>query len=64
MFKCQGEFPDWFCEHPVEVKLKDVLFQSDYGGNDYEEMTNCTIECEHPECVEGGEREKSGENGR
>jgi len=60
----KGEFPDWFCEHPVEVKLKDVLFQSDYGGNDYEDMDNCTIVCEHPECVEGGEREKSGENGR
>ena len=48
----------------MEVKLKDVLFQSDYGGNDYADMDNCTIVCEHPECVEGGEREKSGENGR
>ena len=46
----------------VEVKLRDVLYQPDYGGDLY---PYGFVVCEDPKCVQGGENyENDKETGR
>jgi len=59
--------PDFQCGHKVSVKLKDVLYQPDYVGNDHGMPEHTTIKCQHPKCLEGGENFEDAEfptNGR
>jgi len=55
----KDNFPDYYCGHSKDVKLCDVLYQPDYGGDDYEDgLLNATVRCEEPACkgneAEGG----------
>jgi len=47
---CKIKFEDG-CGHSKDVKLSDVLYQPDYGGNDYEVgLPNATVICKKAEC--------------
>ena len=47
----KGKFPDWSCQHSKDVKLCEVLYQPDYGGNDYENgLEDATVLCNVPDC--------------
>jgi len=63
IFQCK--FPDWTCGHSKDVKLCDVLYQPDYGGDDYEDGSlNATVVCEEPDCKRKKEEDYGHGQGR
>jgi len=46
--------PAFQCGHKVNVKLKNVLYQPDYVGNDNGLPKHTTINCQHQKCMKGG----------